>query len=476
MNFKNKILQIFNKNTSNNYSDVPKSIIKKFNKTRPIIARKYLCNAPFRNLYFNTDGQVSVCCYNMKYMVGNINKNSITEIWNGKKIKELRKHIANNDLSLGCDACKSELLLSNFESLHIKFYDEQFTIKDYPTSLMFQIDNTCNLECTMCTGDFSSNIFKNREQRTQFENPYNKKFFDELNTYIPHIKECMFSGGEPFLINSYFDIWNKIIETNPSCYISVQTNGTILNDKVKNILEKGKFFIGISLDSLNPELYKKIRVNANLETTLNNIEYFKNYSQTNNRNIRLSTCVMNQNRFEIPIITEFCSKNNLSVEYNTIRFPAKDAVWILNSYELKELIDKYSLLDLPIKTLVQKKNKIKYYDLIKKLKSWYEISIKWEKYIPKPVDESEIKLLQNGIINKLENASLTFNSEDLNINSLILLLNNIFENMPNNDLKYKTLKMINSFSGNKILANIYRENDESLKELINNMVKYSKIE
>jgi len=48
--------------------------------------------------------------------------------------------------------------------------------------------------------------------------------------------------------------------------------------------------------------------------------------------------------------------------------------------------------------------------------------------------------------------------------------------MPNNDLKYKTLKMINSFSGNKILANIYRENDESLKELINNMVKYSKIE
>ncbi len=475
MNLKNIIYQFFNKNTSGNYSDIPKSVIKKFNKTRPIIARKYLCNAPFRNLYFNSDGQVSVCCYNMKYMVGNIKNNSITEIWNGEKIKKLRKHISNNDLSLGCDACKSELLLQNFESLHIKFYDEQFTIKDFPTSLMFQIDNTCNLECTMCTGDFSSNIMKNRENRTNIENPYNKKFFDELKTLIPNIKECLFSGGEPFLINSYFEIWNNIIETNPLCHIIVQTNGTILNDKVKNILEKGNFFIGISLDSLNPELYNKIRVNANLETTLNNIEYFKNYNQKHNRQTGLSVCVMNQNRFEIPATTEFCSKNNLTIFYNTIRFPAKDAVWILNSYELKELIDKYILLDLPIKTLVQKKNKIKYYDLIKKLKSWYEISIKWEKYIPKPVDESEIKLLQNGIINKLENASLTFNSKDLKINSLILQLNNIFDNMPNNDLKYKTLKMINSFSENKILANLYRENEESLKKLIFNMAKYLEI-
>ena len=47
--------------------------------------------------------------------------------------------------------------------------------------------------------------------------------------------------------------------------------------------------------------------------------------------------------------------------------------------------------------------------------------------------------------------------------------------MPNNDLKYKTLKMINSFSENKILANIYRENEESLKKLIFNMAKYPEI-
>jgi len=463
---------IFNKNKK---SDSLIEIINKFNKTRLINTNKYLCNAPFRNLYFNIDGKVTACCFNTKYVLGDITKNSIIEIWNGEKLKELRNAILNNNLNLGCDICASELKLNNFKNIHIKYFDENFKINELPTSLMFQINNLCNLECTMCTGDFSSSILKRREFRNNYNSPYTEKFFNELFSILPNVKQCMFSGGEPFLIEQYYDIWNEIIKINPKCLITVQTNGTIVNSKVKEILARGNFKIGISLDSLDSENFKNIRVNANLNEVLSNVEFFRNQNSKNNQYTNVSVCVMKQNWHEIPLITKYLSEKNLIVFYNTVNFPAKDAIWVLKSSEIMEVIKLFRNAKLPSKTKIQKQNIISFINYLKIIEKWYNVSLQLENNTPKIANKELIVELENKIYKKINDTIAHYYNNSKNNINLISSLKNILNNTTNDENKLTALQIIDTYSGEKIVANFFRETDESLNLLVKNLAKFKNL-
>jgi len=58
-----------------------------------------ICTRPFRSMQVNFNGKVVVCCeewlYNDESIVGDLNKNSIVEIWNGKPFMEFRNNLQN---------------------------------------------------------------------------------------------------------------------------------------------------------------------------------------------------------------------------------------------------------------------------------------------------------------------------------------------------------------------------------------------
>jgi MoaA/NifB/PqqE/SkfB family radical SAM enzyme len=70
-----------------------------------------------------------------------------------------------------------------------------------------------------------------------------------------------------------------IIAINPKCLIMVQTNGMVLNERIKNLLSRGNFQIGVSIDSLKKEVYETIRPHGKLERVMENINYFSEYSK-----------------------------------------------------------------------------------------------------------------------------------------------------------------------------------------------------
>lgn len=78
------------------------SEIKNRNKRFPC---KYLWN----NIGIYSDGNVGICCfdYDASIRIGNVNEKSILEIWNGNKLKELRKQQINGNFNNGlCDNCR----------------------------------------------------------------------------------------------------------------------------------------------------------------------------------------------------------------------------------------------------------------------------------------------------------------------------------------------------------------------------------
>jgi MoaA/NifB/PqqE/SkfB family radical SAM enzyme len=174
----------------------------------------------------------------------------------------------------------------------------------------------------MCSGEYSALIRKNREKGTPYISPYDENFVNQIKKYIPFLKQASFTGGEPFLIEIYYQIWDLIQILNPHLQIYVSTNGTILNNKIKKYLDKLNFNFTISIDSLQKDNYEKIRRNASLEKTLENIDFFIRYAKTKNLNINIKSVVTPFNYKNIPEVLEFCNNNQINFIPKTVLIPS----------------------------------------------------------------------------------------------------------------------------------------------------------
>ncbi|HQL70281.1 MAG TPA: SPASM domain-containing protein, partial [Bacteroidales bacterium] len=74
-----------------------KNTIQEYNRSRTVHQYKYICHAPFSNLFFGYDGKIGVCCYNRLNIFGTYPDSSIEAAWNGPGMKDLRNKIKNYD-------------------------------------------------------------------------------------------------------------------------------------------------------------------------------------------------------------------------------------------------------------------------------------------------------------------------------------------------------------------------------------------
>lgn len=314
-----------------------KEVLKEYASSRSGTYKSIVCHAPFVSLNFEQNGNVRACCYNTKHILGTWPNNTISEIWKGEQSEILRKYIKNNELGGGCLECGKMIESGNHAGVRAKFYDEyapagiKTTIRHlkqsitgnipYPKVMEFELSNKCNLECVMCNGYFSSSIRKNREQLPPLTSPYNDDFVDELEEFIPHLTDAKFLGGEPFMIDIYLKIWERIRKLNPNMRIHITTNGTFLTDRVKKLLEGLRAGIILSTDSVNKETYNKIRVNGKFEKVMEHLEYFRSYTKRKGTFISMAACPIVYNWHELPEMLNFCIDKNISLYFNAVYTP-----------------------------------------------------------------------------------------------------------------------------------------------------------
>lgn len=361
------------------YSPLDSKVKNEYNAVRAGGVKPLLCYAPFKALRFSVSGNALACCFNRKHTLGKYPENSISDIWFGERASKLRSHLEHDDLSLGCQVCNRVIQNGDFNRCETRFFDDLPETKSgYPVKMEFELDNTCNLECIMCSGEFSSSIRKNRENKEPYLSPYDKAFVEQLEEFMPYLHTAHFIGGEPFLINIYYDIWERMVEINPKTNISLTTNGTILNNKVKTLLEKGMFHLNVSLDSIYEETYKKLRVNGKLNEIQEHIKYFKDYSIRKGTFLGFSFCVVRQNWRELPNYLTYCNDMDVSIKFQTVHFPAHTSVWNLKSSELKEIKEHLNKFEFPLVTDQQRENSDRYKDLVKQITQWYKNAVENE--------------------------------------------------------------------------------------------------
>ncbi len=373
-----------------------KETIGRYNKMRPNINKSVLCHAPFVNINFEQNGNMTACCFNRKHVLGTYPDSTIMQAWTGRKAEELREFILANDLGGGCNGCETLLASGSFYSSRSLLFDYYATPENkmqklgnvfspkaslakkfpaFPKSIELEISNTCNLECEMCDGYFSSSIRKNREKKLPLQNPYDDKFVEQLAQLLPHLQEMKFLGGEPFMIDIYYRIWDKILEINPKLRVTITTNGTVMNNRVRDLIQRLNCHVTVSLDSLNAGTYEKIRVHAKFNQVIDNVTEMIGILNSKGSELSIAICPMILNWMELPDLVEFANSNNLHTYYNTVWQPEHMSVRSRKPKEIKKIVEVLTAKEFKVTNALHQLNISRYRDVIQTFRYWYQHSV-----------------------------------------------------------------------------------------------------
>ncbi|MCK9612271.1 MAG: radical SAM protein [Bacteroidales bacterium] len=363
------------------------------------------CDAPLNNVYFRIDGFVLMCCSNNEDILGVYPEQSVKELFEGEKRKEISERFRKGEVLGGCSYCYGKLMEGNFQSAIFQAYKDNFKHSNIPASVEFELSNRCNLKCVMCNSLLSD---KHEDKSVvSKEIIYDHKFVEQLLPYIPYLKRTNFKGGEPFLIDLYYDIWEEIIRLNKKISVSVTSNGTILNDKVRSVLSRTNFDINISIDSFNKERYEQIRENASYNVFYKNLLYFIEYTKEKNTTFTSCTCLMTNNFQDIPEVFNFADKHQFGIFINYVEYPLHLSLKSLSSKDLADII---RFLNNNVPSAISpegKKNLILYQSMLKQIHTWMNDKRKLEE---KGLDKQNITNFENSVQMLIERTEKYYNS------------------------------------------------------------------
>ena len=170
-------------------------------------------------------------------------------------------------------------------------------------SLRITVTNRCNENCLYCHHD---GMITSEDEMNADEIYRICKIAKNIG-----VQKIRLSGGEPLLRKDIVEIVNKIASLNFKD-ISITSNGTLLEKYAKDLKDAGLNRLNISLDTLNPETYKKITTknlaNSAQRGVLKAIE-------VGLYPVKINMVLMKGiNENEVKDMFEFCKKNRIILQ------------------------------------------------------------------------------------------------------------------------------------------------------------------
>lgn len=107
---------------NNEYEEINKLLDEKEYRKEHFMDPRLPCSEPWNQLTILWDGRVVPCCYDHdgKIILGDLNRQSIKEIWNGKEIKKLRRQLLTRrfDGNTLCAPCKERWGCANSNRIY----------------------------------------------------------------------------------------------------------------------------------------------------------------------------------------------------------------------------------------------------------------------------------------------------------------------------------------------------------------------
>jgi MoaA/NifB/PqqE/SkfB family radical SAM enzyme len=292
------------------------------------IKKKAFCRRPFESVEIGANGAARVCCWTDGYIIGNVAKQSLMEIWNGPKVKAFREtifdgsyrfcdknicpHFAEgnklNEVIIDEDRLKQDLTAVMSEDVHGALVDQKRELTFRPKTIALCYDQTCNLSCPTCrTGILNENLRKGEFQAI-------------AESLKPFSDRLIFSGsGDPFFSAHFLDLMFNSTDADLSAVreINIMTNGLLLTPKiwerVSEAFKKKAVILDISIDAACEATYLINRRGGNWKTLLENLEFIaacKDFSRST-----FSFVVQNNNFREMKDFVRFANRYGAKVSF-----------------------------------------------------------------------------------------------------------------------------------------------------------------
>lgn len=357
---------------------------------------------PFTGLATREDGAICACC--RSHPVGNIQDNTLEEIWNNDTMQRIRRQVLNDERPKECEPCFS-LEDQGVESLrmrHISGKIPEARINLYPhtelkevmpfeiPTMELKLNNLCNLKCRMCHpmdstswNDWSevkefykneNNIMYSIVEEHNLENkPHLDKFQDNpewwssLEKLLPHFRRVEFAGGEPLMDPQHYRILDMLSQYGHQIEIKYATNLSMLGKGSRNIYEYWPKFksvaVNVSIDGIG-DSYEYIRGNADWDTMIANIKEIQTIS--NISRIVGAVTVQVSNVLVLDKMIEYFL-DDLGIVFHThrVEYPK-----LLSAQVLPR-----ELVDLAIERLETIKSRVKDFKMVKKYPQLLEYTL-----------------------------------------------------------------------------------------------------
>lgn len=308
---------------------------EKFLQERRIDARTF-CVVPFTNIILEPNGSVGMCRHKgSKFSIGNIKENTISEIWNGEKLRSIRKEFlegipktcAVEVKHRQCNQCTQTNTILPFADLNE--YQSGPILK-----LTANFNGKCNLQCQMCDiWTLPNGLY----DEMNFWGPAKKEIF-------PHLKEIDMLSGEPLIQPDTFRLIDEVTEVNPDCEWTITTNiHWKFSQKIRSAFDKIKIkTLIVSIDSLIPEVYAKIRKPGKLSLVLAALEDILAYrKEVKDFTIRINFLVQKDNWREVFDYIQFCLEKEVNPFLTFLYAPEEYSLLTASVEERRNILEFY---------------------------------------------------------------------------------------------------------------------------------------
>lgn len=173
----------------------------------------------------------------------------------------------------------------------------------YPSTIMLELTNHCNLACITCPREYE---YGKAMDKGQMNIEQAKSVIDELWPYLDSVG--LTGLGETFLYKELEDVVDYIKAKNKGIVISVSTNAILPNfiEKVSPLINKIDT-IQVSIDGIG-SVYESIRINADFKELDKNLRLLAKMCEKTETDLMLNMVVTKENFYQMPLLVEYAEE------------------------------------------------------------------------------------------------------------------------------------------------------------------------
>lgn len=289
------------------------------------------CYAPWTNIHINPQGDYKTCCGGT-INIADLRRIPIQKVIKSDHLTEIKQAIFNNQEHPNCSNClRQEQMssaserswyddISNCATIDINNLEDQ-----HLQNLDIRWSNTCNLSCTYCGHDASSQWAAHKKiplERLDYTDTM-QNILDLINQNRSSLKNLGLLGGEP-LLQKENDLLLDVIDSDVHINLITNLSVPLENNRIfKKLLQKNRVVWDVSFDTVE-EKFEYVRHGAEWNTQLANIRYLQNAIKDRPGHIIGVAGVYSiYNALDLSSVHEFFKQNNLpNIRWNELNHPS----------------------------------------------------------------------------------------------------------------------------------------------------------